>query len=135
MKNSEKSIEEYLKKISDTLVCPKGTKKLVIAQLRDTLTSYFADHPDSKEEDLYAVFGTPERFAELLCERDDYVRMIREEKKRCKRIAFCCAVLTVLAVAFFVAVVLMIREAGGKITVTDVHAAAANTIYRIGIMN
>ncbi len=119
MKNSEnKVLKQYLKEVDDALVCKKSIKRFYMKEIKQILDSYLEEKHDFTVEDLYRELGKPEKFANELTERDEYLALLKQAKWK-NRLLICIGV---SFIALFAASVIFIIEMmdiyGGTITVT-----------------
>lgn len=80
--HNDKIIKQYLKEVADNIVCGKGVKRFYMNEIKQILVSYSDNKSDLTLEDLHREFGSPEKFATNLSERDEYSDLLKKAKKK-----------------------------------------------------
>ena len=125
-KTTDPLVNEYLKEVSDGLVCPKARKKYVLDELETLIDDFVRDNPGCGIEDLLGEFGTPEKFREGLETDGEYAELYEKAKKKTRIMTVVSVLLALLLIFAIISIVIIIRELGGHVTISDVKE-----IYRI----
>ena len=98
---SPPAVRQYIKEVSDRLICPKGTKKFFMVQFEDLVCSYAAEHPDASYGELCKEFGEPEKISTDIVEKAEYREMLKKAKKK-TTIWIIVAVIAVAIIVFLI---------------------------------
>ena len=137
MKNNNASppaVRQYIKEVSDRLICPKGTKKFFMVQFEDLVCSYAAEHPEASYSELCKEFGEPEKISTDIVEKAEYREMLKKAKKKTV-LWIAVAAVAVVIIAFLIwFIAYLIKEYGSVYTVSPAygHETIAETMIRIG---
>lgn len=121
--NSEKTIRKYVKDVEKDLECSKALSSVFKKRFLEEIYDFAEqDNPNGEAityEALARHFGNPKEVADSFLSRSDYEELLKKAKKKAlfwKCAAFIGIVLLIIAV---ILLILVARDAGGKITVSD----------------
>ena len=120
---SPPAVKQYIKEVSDRLICPKGTKKFFMAQFEDMVCSYADEHPDVSYGELCKEFGMPEKISTDIVEKAEYREMLKKAKKKTTIWIIVAAIAVVIIALLIGLVVYLIKEYGGEVAVSPVYGA------------
>lgn len=118
---SNKIIKQYLKEVTNNIVCDKKIKFFYINEIKQHLMSYASDKPELSLDDLIEEFGSPEVFANQLSDRDEYAVFYKKAKKKAKRWTIIGGVAILLLIIAVIVIFRLIDLYGGAVDVEDIE--------------
>ncbi len=114
------TVKEYLDKVGAAMDYPKRTKKYFLKELGKLIENYIAEHPDATVHDLENEFGKPEEYKDSLADKSTYCEMLKKAEKKSRIFLILCIILGIVAVLAIIAVVLLIKEYGSTVTISNI---------------
>ena len=119
--NQKTIIRNYLKNVSEKLVCPKSLKTAFLSDLKERIQLFQSTDRELTLEALSEEFGSPEEIAAGFFNREDYEELLQKAKILVIRWKIVCALVTVILLVLFVFTVLLIHDSAGTIHVSDFY--------------
>lgn len=79
-----KALRNYLGQVERALPCANPLKKQIIAGLRNDVSLYLEEHPDTDGETLNKVFGTPAQIAQTYIDTLSAQELVENINRRTK---------------------------------------------------
>lgn len=107
----------YRNKVSHFLKCSKRTKKVLLSNLDQLLSTYLIDEPNAVDDDIFLAFGPPEQMAKTLYE--DVPATEKKKLHRNKALIVSGVVLVALVVLFCISYLTAIHNASPPVYVDE----------------
>lgn len=121
-------VTQYLKEVSEKIVCPKGTKRFFLCELEQEVFAFAEENPELTAEMIYQAFGVPEKFASNIADQECYIELYKKAKKKAtiwKWIGIGIGILALVMLLYFVRV---INKVEGKVFVTNPSDSASSSL-------
>lgn len=103
MVKRNKQMQKYLRQVKRALPCSVTLKKQILEGLRNDVSIYMEEHPDTDGETLCKVFGTPAQIAQTYIDELPTTELMEKLRRRSK---LWRAVIAILGVCALVCVLL-----------------------------
>lgn len=99
MKEREKSIKKYYRKIRSLLPCNRKTKAAIMQQISENIEGYLSENPNAGFEEIQTQFGAPETIAAAYVESTGTAEILKSLHVRSRIATAATVVITVALVA------------------------------------
>lgn len=96
----DRIIKTYRKKLTASLPCSGARKEEMISSIELNIRTYFDEHPDASEKEIYKHFGTPDEITNEYLHSLEGTNLQKKFKK--KRTIFCIVFAIALVIAVLV---------------------------------
>lgn len=121
MQKLNRPARRYLRQIRGWLPCAGSMKRKMLAEIRETLLEFLADHPDADEQAIVSRFGAPQQIASSYVEEAETGELLRKLRIRRRVVSIACAAAVACVAIWAGAVIYMVNS--------DAHQVKDPVVY------